>query len=249
VTELIEMFRQLFTPEGLAGLIKWGGYPALTAIIFTETGLMAGFFLPGDSLLVVAGLLAAPSADRPEPLLDIWTLNLLLIPAAIIGDSVGYAIGSKIGPALFKRDDSLLFRKSHLIAARDFYERHGGKTIVIARFVPLIRTFAPVVAGIAGMNYRHFLFYNVFGGIGWIVSMTMIGYGLGSVFPWIPQHIDKVIVVVVVLSILPGVFEYLRNRSAGGGTSEPAYRVAAADDPAAKPVPAEPPASPAENRP
>ena len=188
------------------GLIQTGGYVALAIIVFTETGLMVGFFLPGDSLLVTAGLFAAKGD------LNIVFLNVLLMICAITGDATGYYIGRKLGPALFRRDDSLFFKKKHLIAAHDFYEKHGGKTIIIARFVPIIRTFAPVVAGIGQMSYRHFAAYNIIGGVGWVFTMTMIGYSLIKLFPGIEKHIHIVIVVVIILSILPGIIEVLRAK-------------------------------------
>jgi membrane-associated protein len=188
------------------GLVQAGGYVALAIIVFTETGLMIGFFLPGDSLLVTAGLFAAKGD------LDIVFLNLLLMFCAIAGDATGYYIGKKLGPALFRKEDSLLFKKKHLIATHEFYERHGGKTIIIARFVPVVRTFAPVVAGIAGMGYRKFAMFNILGGIGWVFSMTMVGYSLIKIFPQAEKHIHVIIVVVIFLSILPGIIEILRAR-------------------------------------
>ena len=188
------------------GLVQTGGYIALAIIVFTETGLMIGFFLPGDSLLVTAGLFAAKGD------LDIVFLNVLLSFCAITGDALGYYIGWKLGPALFRKEDSLLFKKKHLLATHEFYERHGGKTIIIARFVPIVRTFAPVVAGMANMSYKRFALFNIVGGIGWVFSMTMIGYSLIKIFPNAEKHIHIIIVVVIVLSILPGVIEVLRAR-------------------------------------
>lgn len=190
----------------LDDLVRWGGYVVLLAIVFTETGLLIGFFLPGDSLLITAGLVAATGA------LNIWWLNGLLMVAAIVGDSVGYAIGFRTGPRIFTREDSFLWNRRHLIRTREFYERYGGKTIVLARFIPIIRTFAPVVAGIGQMNYRRFLFYNVFGGIGWVASMTWAGYLLGQAIPNIHQHVHVVVAVVVVLSVLPLVSEVIKAR-------------------------------------
>jgi membrane-associated protein len=196
-------------------LIRWGGYPAMTAIIFLETGALIPF-LPGDSLLVVAGLYAADGE------LSLLTLNLLLIPAAILGDAVSYRIGAKAGPRLFNRPRSRFFRPEHLRAAHDFYERHGGVTIIVARFMPIIRTFAPVVAGAAGMGYRRFAIYNVTGGALWVMSMTFTGYYLGSLIPGIDRHIEKVILIVVFLSILPGIVGWLRARGrARGKTPSP----------------------------
>ena len=190
----------------LADLIRWGGYVVLVAIVFCETGLLVGFFLPGDSLLITAGLLAAAGV------LDIWLLNALLIVAAIVGDSVGYAIGYRAGPRLFTKEESLLFSRKHLLRTRVFYEKYGGKTIVLARFIPLIRTFAPVVAGIGQMEYRRFVFYNVFGGIGWVISMTWAGYLLGSLIPDISRYIHVVVLVVIVLSFIPVVVELWKAR-------------------------------------
>ena len=189
------------------GLVQAGGYVALAIIVFTETGLMIGFFLPGDSLLVTAGLFAAKGD------LNIVWLNLLLMACAVAGDATGYYIGKKLGPALFRKEDSLLFKKKHLIATHEFYERHGGKTIIIARFVPIIRTFAPVVAGMADMSYRRFALFNIIGGVGWVFSMTMLGYGLVYFFPATEKHIEKVIIIVIFLSILPGIIEWLRQRA------------------------------------
>ena len=192
--------------QSLDTLIRWGGYLLLVGIVFTETGLLVGFFLPGDSLLITAGLVAATGA------LDIWWLNLLLIAAAVTGDSVGYAIGARIGPRLFTREKSWLFNPGHIARTREFYARYGAKTIVIARFVPIIRTFAPVVAGVGQMTYRRFLFYNVAGGIGWVVSMTWAGYLLGNVVPDIDRHIHVVVLVVIVLSVIPIGVEIIRER-------------------------------------
>jgi membrane-associated protein len=190
----------------LDDLIRWGGYAVLVAIVFTETGLLVGFFLPGDSLLITAGLVAAAGG------LNIWWLNGLLIAAAVIGDSVGYAIGARLGPRLFRRERSLLFNPRHIQRTRDFYARHGAKTIVIARFVPIIRTFAPVVAGVGEMPYRRFFFYNVVGGVGWVTSMTWAGYLLGQAIPDISSRIHIVVVIVVILSVIPIGVEILRER-------------------------------------
>jgi len=182
------------------------GYWLMTVIVFTETGLLIGFCLPGDSLLVTAGLFAA----RGD--INIWTVNLLLIPAAILGDTVGYWIGYHSGPRLFRKEKSLFFNPEHLRAAHAFYEHHGGKTIVLARFMPIVRTFAPVVAGMGKMEYRRFLFYNVFGGLGWVVSMTMAGYLLGQIIPGAIKRLDAIIVIVVFVSILPGIVAFARNK-------------------------------------
>ena len=204
---LMEAIRDFFHfITDVRGLVQTGGYIALAIIVFAETGLMVGFFLPGDSLLVTAGLFAAKGD------LNIVFLNALLMVCAIVGDAVGYYTGKKLGPALFRKEDSLLFKKKHLIAAHEFYERHGGKTIIIARFVPVIRTFAPIVAGMAGMTYRKFALFNIVGGIGWVFSMTMTGYVLLKMIPNAEKHIHIIIVVVIFLSLLPGIIEFLRAR-------------------------------------
>jgi membrane-associated protein len=201
--EIIRWFIELIRDPG--ELIRWGGYPALAAIIFLETGALV-FFLPGDSLLVMAGVYAAKGD------LSIWALNLLLIPLAILGDATSYTIGARSGPHLFRRPRSRFFQPEHLHAAHAFYEKHGGKAIILARFMPLVRTFVPVVAGVAQMSYRRFAMYNVVGASAWVISMTLIGFGLGSSVPHLDRHIEKVIVVVVFLSLVPGFVEYWRVR-------------------------------------
>ncbi len=195
-------------------IIQWGGYPALALIIFLETGAMVAF-LPGDSLLFVAGLYAAKGD------LNIAILNVLLSAMAILGDATSYSIGAKLGPKIFNRPRSRFFKPEHMQAAHAFYEKHGGKAIIIARFVPLVRTFVPVVAGSAGMTYRNFATFNIVGGIGWVSSMTLGGYFLGSLFPNLGKHIEKVIIVIVVLSIMPMVIEYLKARARSKQTNVP----------------------------
>jgi len=199
--ELIkDLFNQIYD---VRGLVQTAGYLGLAIIIFSETGLLAGFFLPGDSLLVTAGLFAAKGD------LNILLLNLILIPSAVIGDAAGYWIGHKAGPRLFKKEQSLFFRKDYLMKTHNFYEKYGGITIILARFMPIIRTFAPTVAGIAQMRYIDFFKYNVIGGILWILSMTFIGYFLGNLIPDIDKHIEKVIVIVVLLSISPAIYKFI----------------------------------------
>lgn len=188
-------------------IIQWGGLLALIIIVYVETGLFIGFLLPGDSLLVTAGLFAAKGE------LNIIVLNIALIIAAILGDSTGYYIGLKAGPALFSKPDSRFFKREHLIKTKEFYEKHGGKALILARFVPIIRTFTPVMAGISEMNYKTFVFYNIIGGITWVFSMTMLGFTLVKAFPATEQHIEKVIIIVVFLSILPGIIEYIKSRT------------------------------------
>ena len=205
---LIDLLHRL---RDLRGLVQWAGYVGLTAIIFSETGLLVGFFLPGDSLLVTAGLLAS----QPNFGLNVYLLGLILSIAAIVGDSVGYAIGRATGPRIFTREDSLLFNRKHLLRAHAFYEKHGGKTIVLARFMPIIRTFAPVVAGVAEMEYRSFLAFNVIGGLIWVWSMLFTGYFLGRYVPGIDRHIELVIIIVIFLSFLPGIIGWWRQRRRG----------------------------------
>ena len=190
----------------LDALIQWGGYILLVAIVFAETGLLIGCFLPGDSLLITAGLLAAAGH------LNIWWINVLLMAAAIIGDSVGYAIGARLGPHIFTREKSLLFNPKHVERTQHFYEKYGPKTIVIARFVPIIRTFAPVLAGVGAMRYRRFLTYNVLGGIGWVASMSWAGYLLGHAVPNISKHMHVLVIVIIVLSCIPIAVEIYRER-------------------------------------
>ena len=191
-------------------LIRIVGFYGLILIVFAETGLLVGFFLPGDSLLITAGLFAA----RGD--FDIVTLNLVLIAAAITGDATGYWIGRRTGMALYRRPDSFFFRREHLRITHDYYVRHGGKTIIIARFIPILRTFAPVVAGVAEMGYRAFATYNVVGGIAWVSSMTLGGYALGNLVPDIESRIHIVVAVVIGLSLMPPAIAWLRSRSSRG---------------------------------
>ena len=193
-------------PAALFELIRWGGYVALVGIVFAETGLLVGFFLPGDSLLITAGLVAATGT------LDIWTLSVLVTVAAVVGDSTGYAIGYRAGPRLFTREESRWFARRHLLRTHEFYERHGGKTIVLARFIPIIRTFAPVVAGVGQMEYRRFVAFNVVGGVAWVWGLLWAGYLLGQSVPDIGRHVHLVIAVVVILSLLPIGLEYWKAR-------------------------------------
>ncbi|MFA5167874.1 MAG: VTT domain-containing protein [Candidatus Omnitrophota bacterium] len=201
---LQEFFSKL---SDLPALIRWGGYLAITIIVFAETGLLAGFFLPGDSLLVTAGLIAAV-----DPSMNIWVLNLLLCAAAVVGDTTGYWIGYHLGPRIFSKEDSFFFHKDHLVRTQKFYEKYGPKTIVLARFVPIVRTFAPTVAGAGRMDYRKFLTYNILGGIGWVISMTLLGFSLGRSIPNIEKKVHWVILVVIVLSVLPILKEWLHSR-------------------------------------
>ena len=200
---------QLLKPEVLVPLV---GLVGIVAIIFAETGLLIGFFLPGDSLLVTAGIFCTPHNPIGKAVLNAPLLIALAIVAAIVGDTVGYWIGKKAGHRIFSREDSFLFHRKHLIASQKFYEKHGGKTIVMARFMPIVRTFAPVVAGVGNMDYGRFVRFNVGGAIGWVVSMVMAGYILASVAPGITKHIELLVIVIVFLSLLPAIIAYLKNR-------------------------------------
>jgi membrane-associated protein len=234
--QIQEVFLNLFNSQALMATLAKpeltvAAFIALNLIVFTETGLLVGFFLPGDSLLVTAGLVAFSTG---------WNLPLLLVTlsaAAILGDSVGYAIGYRTGPRIFNREQSRLFRKDHLLAAQAFYQKHGGKTVVLARFMPIIRTFAPVVAGVGRMNYRRFLFFNVFGGVGWVAGMILLGYALPTVIDpplkrlvgphfEVRDHIEKVIIIVVLLSISPGIIAWARAKWGKKPVSEEAHTMA-----------------------
>lgn len=202
--DLLDLFHRVYD---LPALIKWAGYFGLTAIVFSETGLLAGFFLPGDSLLVTAGLFSA------QGYLNVWKLGLLLNSAAVIGNSTGYMIGKTTGPRIFRKEDSLLFNKKHLVRSHDFYERHGGKTIILAQFMPIVRTFAPLIAGVAGMKFKSFIIYNIVGSILWVWGMLLTGYFLATYVPGVVDHIEIVILLVIFVSILPGIISYMRNRN------------------------------------
>jgi membrane-associated protein len=208
-----QFLHTLKDPRSLEQLIQWGGYLILAAIIFAETGLLVGFFLPGDSLLVTAGFLAAQPALSGH--LNIVVLIVLLCVAAIAGNGVGYWVGVKVGPPLFARPNSRLFNREHLQKTQAFYEKHGGKAIILARFVPIVRTFVPVVAGVARMDYRLYMKYNLWSGMGWVTSMCLLGYGLGTLgqrFAFIKDHIEIVVLAVVFLSLVPGFLHILKER-------------------------------------
>jgi len=202
---ITDLFHRL---SNLPELVHWAGLFGIAAIIFSETGLLIGVFLPGDSLLVTAGLLSA------RGYLNVYALVPLLTAAAICGNSVGYFIGRTTGPRIFNRENSFFFNKKHAIRAHEFYEKHGRKTIVLAQFMPIIRTFAPVIAGVGGMKFRVFITFNVIGAVIWIWSMVGIGYFLGSYIPGIDQHIEIVVIIVVFISILPGIISSYRARRA-----------------------------------
>lgn len=216
LTEMLDSIRQLLhTLYDVQGIIQWGGLLMVCIIVFVETGLFVGFFLPGDSLLVTAGVFAAAGV------LKIGTLLPAAIACAIVGDQLGYWIGRSAGHALYQRKDSLFFKRKHLQRAHDFYGKYGGKTVILARFAPIVRTFCPPVAGAAGMSYARYFAYDVMGGCIWAGSMILGGYFLGSFIPNIGQRIHYVIAVVVVLSLLPAVIGALRARNASQSTTSP----------------------------
>ncbi|MFY1705315.1 MULTISPECIES: DedA family protein [Micromonospora] len=191
-------------------LISTFGLLGILAIVFAESGLLIGFFLPGDSLLFTAGLLTADGQYITYPL---WLVCLLITIAAVAGDQVGYAFGRKVGPALFRRPDSRLFKQENVVKAHEFFAKYGARSIVLARFVPIVRTFTPIVAGVSRMNYRTFVTYNVVGGILWGTGVTVLGYFLGQV-PFVKANIEAILIGIVLLSVLPIAFELLRARLA-----------------------------------
>ena len=208
----LDFYRLLTTPERLIALLStvmtgWLGYSLLFGIVFAETGLLVGFVLPGDSLLFTVGVVAGAGH------LDIVLVDMVLIVAALCGDTVNYFLGRSLGPRVFNRKDSRYFRRDHLLRTQTFYERHGGKTLIYARFLPIIRTFAPFVAGVGQMPYLRFLSFSVFGGVGWVLAMTLLGYSLGNI-PIVRQNFEKVIIAIVVISLLPAIREAWKARRA-----------------------------------
>lgn len=209
---ILDLFHKL---RDLDALVAWAGMAGLATIIFTETGLFFGFFLPGDSLLVTAGLLSA-TPDSPVKF-DITQLGFLLSAAAILGDNTNYWVGRLTGPKVFRRDDSMFFKKKYVDEAHAFYEKWGPITVVLCRFMPIIRTFAPLVAGVAAMRYRTFLTFSIIGGLAWIWSMLLTGYLLGRYVPGVAQHVEKVIILVVLISISPAIIGGIKARRAARG--------------------------------
>jgi membrane-associated protein len=213
IKALIDFLQILTNPERLIQLLTtvltgWLGYGLLVGIIFAETGLLTGFFLPGDSFLFTVGVVAGAGE------LNIWLVNVLLMAAGITGDSTGYWLGRRTGPMIFRRPNSRLFKREHLLRSKKFYDRHGGRTIVYAKFIPIIRTFAPFLAGVSEMSYPRFLTYSVCGVIGWVFGITMLGYTLGSV-PVVRQNFEKVIVLIILLSLVPVILEALKSYRRG----------------------------------
>ncbi|MFA6253828.1 MAG: VTT domain-containing protein [Candidatus Paceibacterota bacterium] len=188
-------------------IIKTVGYLGLFGIIFAESGLFFGFFLPGDSLIFTAGFLAS------QNYLNIWLLLVILFIAAVLGDNVGYWFGAKVGPMIFAKEDSRFFKKEYVNRAHDFFEKYGGKSLILARFMPVVRTFVPIVAGVGKMNYQKFFFFNILGGLLWTFGLTLAGYYLGRVIPNVDQYIIPIVILIIFLSILPGLVHLLKNYS------------------------------------
>lgn len=188
-------------------LIKTAGYLGLFGIIFAESGLFFGFFLPGDSLIFTAGFLAS------QNYLNIYFLLLILVVAAVLGDNVGYWFGQKVGPMIFKREDSRFFKKEYVERAHEFFAKYGGESLILARFVPVVRTFVPIIAGVGQMTYRWFFFFNLLGGGLWIFGLTLAGYFLGRIIPDVDQYIIPIVLVIIAVSILPGLTSVLRRKN------------------------------------
>src|SRR5579864_2993862 len=210
---LLDALRTLTTPERLIQVLStvltgWLGYATLSAIVFAETGLLVGFVLPGDSLLFTIGVVAGAGQ------LNLAAIMLLLTCACMLGDWCGYLLGRRAGPAIFNRPDSRFFKQEHLRRTEAFYEKHGGKTIIYAKFVPIVRTFAPFVAGIGKMRFSRFLLFDIFGATGWVFSMTILGYLLGGI-PLVQRNFEKFVLLVVLLSLAPLIVQFIRSRSAG----------------------------------
>jgi len=207
---LLDFLRALTTPERLIQLLStamsgWAGYAMLTGIVFAETGLLVGFVLPGDSLLFTIGVVAGAGE------LNLVVIMLLLIGASMLGDWSGYLLGRRAGSAIFNRPDSRFFKQEHLQRTKAFYEKHGGKTIIYAKFVPIIRTFAPFIAGVANMRYLRFLSFDIFGGVGWVFSMTILGYLLGEV-AIVRRNFEKFVLLIIFVSLLPVMIHALRAK-------------------------------------
>ena len=208
----LEVWRSLTDPDQLIHLLTqvltgWLGYGLLAFIVFAETGLLVGLFLPGDSLLFTVGVVCG-AGD-----LDIVTISALLVAASIAGDQSGYFLGRRTGPAIFSRPDSRIFKQEYVTRTQAFYAKHGGKTLIYAKFAPIVRTFAPFMAGVGRMPYRRFVSFNIFGGLGWVLSMTLAGYYLGEV-PLVRKNFEKVVLLIVAVSLLPLAIHYWQSRRA-----------------------------------
>src|SRR5437868_3721631 len=209
---LLDIWRSLTDPDRLIQLLSqvitgWWGYALLAGVVFAESGLLVGLFLPGDSLLFTVGVVAGAGE------LPIVQICILLVIFSILGDQSGYFLGSRTGPRIFVRPDSLFFKREYVTRTQDFYDKHGGKTLIYAKFVPIVRTFAPFMAGVGRMRYSRFVSFNVIGGLGWVLSLTLLGYYTGS-FPLIRRHFEKVVILIVLFSVAPMVLHYLKSKMA-----------------------------------
>ena len=217
---LLDVWRSLTDPDRLINLLSqvitgWAGYLLLAAVVFAETGLLVGLFLPGDSLLFTVGVVAGAGK------LDIVSICALLTVTSIVGDQSGYFLGRRTGPSIFRRPDSLLFKQEYVTRTQAFYEKHGGKTLIYAKFVPIVRTFVPFMAGVGRMRYVRFFAFNIVGGVGWVLSMTLAGYNLGGV-QIVRRNFEKVVIAIVLVSVLPMIFHYLKSRNQAAPAPVPA---------------------------
>jgi membrane-associated protein len=205
IHDLWHFLKQLTNPESI---INYGGWALLFFVVFAETGLLVGFFLPGDSLLFTAGLLCG---------ITLFHINIVILVSglcisAVIGNIVGYWFGKRVGPALFKREDSLIFKKRYVELTRTFYDKHGGKAIILGRFLPIIRTFAPILAGVIQIDFRRFMFYNIIGSVAWVFSLTLTGYFLGRQFPWLINYLEYIVIVLIIITTIPIISAYRRKK-------------------------------------
>jgi membrane-associated protein len=210
IQHLLDLYKSLTNPDRLIELLGtllsgWLGYAAMFAVVYSETGLLVGFFLQGDSFLFTIGVVAGAGA------VNIVAVNIVLMLAAMLGDSTGYLLGRQTGPRIFSRPDSTLFKQEYVTRTKAFYERYGGKTLIFARFVPIVRTFAAFIAGVGQMPYRRFLPFSICGGIGWVALMTTLGFWLGKV-PFVKANFDKVIILIILISLLPTIIEVIKAR-------------------------------------
>lgn len=203
---MLDFFKQLTDPQSI---IHYGGLALLLFVVFAETGLLVGFFLPGDSLIFISGMICV---SQPEILgVNLVQLILFLAAAAILGNCTGYWFGYKVGPALFRREDSIIFKKRYLELTRDFYEKNGGKTLIMGRFLPIIRTFAPILAGIIKIDFKRFMFFNIVGAFAWIGLLSGVGYYLGT-YEWVQHNIGYIVIALIVITLIPLVITYLKRK-------------------------------------
>lgn len=204
MTDLWEFLKTLTNPESI---IHYGGLTLLLFVVFAETGLLIGFFLPGDNLIFISGMMCTQGIIKTP----IYFLLPLLILAAVLGNIAGYWFGRRVGPSLFKRDDSLIFKKRYLETTQDFYARHGGKALIMARFLPIIRTFAPILAGVIRLDFKAFMLYNLAGAVGWITSFGLLGYFLGNI-PWVKENLGYIVIFLIVVTLIPVVQTWRKER-------------------------------------